>query len=406
MKSLKINLNLLLIVAFWWLSFGLLEAQNEHRGKIKATSLRQEYLPKITWIYPSSPSVDRNQRAELIFCVKSPLNLAIQSLTLVKDKKEIPLKLSQLKKGGKCGNGGSQYNYIIEFVVDDIDRELEFSVKATNEAGTSKSATRKVTAKNVDIRKLVKKLKPDFNRKKYYALIFAVNDYKNQKKLKRPIEDAQRLSRVLKEYYGFEVETYPNPTRGEVIDALNRVKKKLDPKNYKHNNLLIFYSGHGTVVDKNGYWMLKDAGDKPSSWLSNAEVLSLINTLAFNCRDILMVIDACYSGAIFTPNSEIKSGSLPIQVLNKAESYQAITSNFLRFIREDSPFVDCLAGALRNNELPFVTSSRIFNSLKSCFLSISPENIPQFRKLNVKANINIGDFIFYQKSKAVEMQRK
>lgn len=391
MKCNKITLGLILCLATLQITYG------QSGKKFSAVSLKNNYLGKIEWLYPASARITSTGQVNLKVCVKAPKDFEIKEVILLKNGVEIPMSEHQDKAEKKkypCAqNGGTIYAHTIEFFVDEIGKDVEFSVKAINNAGESISAARRILVSNTQF---PPEVFPTFDEKKYYALMFAVNDYDEafMNKLTQPLPDAMRLARVLEKQYGFEVTVVKNPTRSQALKELAAIKKKIK----YYDNLLVFYSGHGVIKEDNtGYWPLSDATKDEASWLSNAEVLAKVNSIV--CNDVLMIIDACYSGSIFTTQKGQKDigRAVSIRKLNDNPSYQAMTSGFLRRVPDAGSFLPSLLNALRENNLPLITSLKLFSDLKEDAISKNMSNIPQFRRLKVKEGVNIGDFIFYQK---------
>ena len=95
----------------------------------------------------------------------------------------------------------------------------------------------------------------DFGR--YHALVIGVNDYQYLPKLETAINDASAVADVLRQFYGFEVTLMLNPTRGDIIRALDKLRADLTER----DNLLIYYAGHGVldVEADEGFWQPVDA---------------------------------------------------------------------------------------------------------------------------------------------------
>lgn len=146
----------------------------------------------------------------------------------------------------------------------------------------------------------------DYTVRKDIALLFAVDEYDVKKGYKpfktdgqQPIQDAEKFSRMLDEF-GFETHMYKNPTAEQIDDVLRQYAKR----NYeKYDQLLIFFSGHGTTDDVTGagYFVPTD-GDKDRkarTMVSYNDIKELfkIRKGENNCRHILIIADACHSGS-------------------------------------------------------------------------------------------------------------
>ncbi|MDC0104331.1 caspase family protein, partial [Flavobacteriaceae bacterium] len=129
----------------------------------------------------------------------------------------------------------------------------------------------------------------------YHALVIGNNDYDDLPKLKTAVADAEAISAVLEDRYGFSVTKLINATRYDLIGALSELRATLS----YDTNLLIYYAGHGIVdpVTERGYWLPVDADQSNSAnWVSNDDITDMLK--AIPARHILVVADSCYSGTL------------------------------------------------------------------------------------------------------------
>ena len=129
----------------------------------------------------------------------------------------------------------------------------------------------------------------------YHALVIGNNDYGDMPNLKTAVADAEAVSQVLEERYGFTVTKLINATRHDMIGAMSELRATLS----YDTNLLIYYAGHGIVdpVTERGYWLPVDAQqNNPSNWVSNDDITDMLK--AIPARHILVVADSCYSGTL------------------------------------------------------------------------------------------------------------
>lgn len=84
--------------------------------------------------------------------------------------------------------------------------------------------------------------------------------------------DAQTVSNILKNNYGFQVTLLLDAKRSDILSKLARLRETLSSK----DNLLIYYAGHG-FLDKEGdegYWLPVDATkDNEINWISKTPPL-------------------------------------------------------------------------------------------------------------------------------------
>jgi hypothetical protein len=130
---------------------------------------------------------------------------------------------------------------------------------------------------------------------RYHALVVGINDYRSLPKLTTPIADAQALSTLLRERYGFQVTTLMNPDRYQLLSALNRYRETLTAD----DNLLLYYAGHGELdeVNQRGNWLPVDAErDNNANWIPTTVITDLLNVM--RAKQVLVIADSCYSGAM------------------------------------------------------------------------------------------------------------
>ena len=237
---------------------------------------------------------------------------------------------------------------------------------------------------------------------RYYALLIGIEDYKGPvyNRLDNPLKDAEKLRDVLTTHYTFEkqdVTLLKNPTRDEIIDAIERLEKTLKPE----DNLLIFYAGHGQW-DKDrqqGYWIPSDVlGDSRSKWLSNGEVRDSIRGI--KARHTLLITDACFGGGILSSRGAVMPPS--IQELMRLPSRTAMTSGAMTTVPDRSVFLEYLTKRLVENKEPFTTAASIFTSLQTAVIDNSPRMTDGNRTTPLYGSIQEaghegGDFIFVRR---------
>ncbi|MBL8299474.1 MAG: caspase family protein [Rhodanobacteraceae bacterium] len=127
----------------------------------------------------------------------------------------------------------------------------------------------------------------------YHALIIGNARYSAWDPLNTPHADAESVAQLLRDSYGFKTTVLLDATRGQIFRALAKLRGQLT----EQDNLLVFYSGHGTWDRGNhqGYWVPVD-GEKDSSanFVSSADVTDLISVM--RAKQVLVVADSCYSG--------------------------------------------------------------------------------------------------------------
>jgi len=129
----------------------------------------------------------------------------------------------------------------------------------------------------------------------YYALVIGNNGYRSLPELGTAVNDAEAISSLLRDRYGFEVTLLTNATRAQILTSLRKLRETL----VETDNLLIYYAGHGWL-DKEadeGYWLPVDAEkDSDVHWISNATVTGYLRSI--HAKHVMIVADSCYSGTL------------------------------------------------------------------------------------------------------------
>lgn len=159
------------------------------------------------------------------------------------------------------------------------------------------------------------------------VLVVGVNDYEGDlPNLANAENDACSIEAALVSRFGF---TSDGPligkeaTKEALFERLKSACKAL--KGRSGSRFLLYIAAHGNARarDRSGFLLLagSKSGDE-ASWLSYDILLDCLN--AFECRHMLVVLDACHSGSIHW--SAYRQGDYPQAKLNQAD-----VQNFCRF---------------------------------------------------------------------------
>ncbi len=127
----------------------------------------------------------------------------------------------------------------------------------------------------------------------YHALVIGNDNYQKMPRLETAVSDAKTLSRLLAGRFGFTVTQLTDATHEQILDALFDQQQNLG----LHDNLLVFFAGHGLYENGVAYWLPVDADPRSTTnWIStDAEVSRMLDKV--QSRHVLVVADACYAGA-------------------------------------------------------------------------------------------------------------
>ncbi|HJQ37259.1 MAG TPA: protein kinase [Thermoanaerobaculia bacterium] len=127
---------------------------------------------------------------------------------------------------------------------------------------------------------------------KFYAVVIGESRYQKIGPLPTAVNDARSVKQLLEQRYGFIVTPLENATGQQILDALRATGKQMTP----NDNLLIFYAGHGELLNDKGYWKGVDAELDRSNWISPALMKDAL--IDVPSKRTLIIADSCYSGAL------------------------------------------------------------------------------------------------------------
>ncbi|MDB5012426.1 MAG: Peptidase [Daejeonella sp.] len=164
-----------------------------------------------------------------------------------------------------------------------------------------------------------------------------------------------------------------------------------------NDNLLIFYAGHGIAEkdkfgDVDGYWIPSSAKKGlNASYISSDDINKALKRS--NSKHILVIADACFSGAFTRALSS--DASIGIQKQFSVPSRKIMASGNLEPVPDNSKFVYYLKKNLKENTQKYLTAKKLFDSFYEAILNNS-DTSPQYAAIK-----NVGDeggeFVFIKK---------
>ncbi len=163
----------------------------------------------------------------------------------------------------------------------------------------------KITELKVSIEVLSQKEK-FINKQKYYALLIGNSKYQKWDNLTSPVNDIDKIANTLEKKYKFQkVEVLKDASKDEIINAFYDMQEIVG----KDGNLLIYYSGHGMTITRQGkekhFWIPVDGTKEYKgggrSWLSTSFVKDQADTLL--ASKVLIMVDSCFSGTFVSKGS-------------------------------------------------------------------------------------------------------
>jgi hypothetical protein len=131
---------------------------------------------------------------------------------------------------------------------------------------------------------------------KYYALLIGNSEYTNWDNLVSPVNDIQKIKKVLDKSYKFEkIFTITNGTKKEILKGFQELSAISTTNDY----VLIYYSGHGEIKAEQAYWVPKDGSKKwgNGDWININELDIYLREI--NAHHLAVLVDSCYVGSKF-----------------------------------------------------------------------------------------------------------
>ncbi|MES1943961.1 hypothetical protein PC39_07599 [Salinisphaera sp. PC39] len=247
----------------------------------------------------------------------------------------------------------------------------------------------------------------------YYALVIGNRDYSRIEDLNTPVNDAREIASLLEKRYGFRVELLIDADRLAIMKTINNLHDKLD----ENDNLLVYYAGHGSLVDvgkrNTGYWLPINADPPPddSYWVPNEFVTDHLGR--FNAKRVLVIADSCYGGLLSSAPGYLMLGDSSAKANEEYIRYKLPRrSRLLISSGGDKPVIDSagdehsifagkLIDILRDND-EILTVPELFAAIEEPVRRESEASgFPQAPVLkSIKgAGHEIGDFFFVPRSK-------
>ena len=258
---------------------------------------------------------------------------------------------------------------------------------------------------------------------KFYAFICATDTYDHLEDLNNPVRDADSLSAVLSQKYGFITHVLRNPANSEAF--FRELRNFKDTARFTHRDeLLIFVAGHGIYdggFHNTGFIAFKDCDTNDVSKKSYIEYKMFVGTLdAIPCKKIMLVLDVCYGGSLSqglvsqadprkcNASMQYEKHLWPYNVTQGASVFRNLncanrvymTSGGYEYVEDGlvgghSPFAGSLLEVLQANTMPVLYSNDVYNGIKRQLDEVAGMQSPTYGRFGLDNNST--DFIFVRK---------
>lgn len=240
----------------------------------------------------------------------------------------------------------------------------------------------------------------------YHALVIGNDQYRQWTPLNTAVADAEAMSKVLHDRYGFRVTMLKDADRKQILKSLNDYRKTLSDQDH----LLVYYAGHGFLepeIDR-GYWIPVE-GDlfDNSDWIEFPAVTDLLELIP--ARQVLVVADSCFAGKLarsamgrVNPDSDEQTREALLKTMAQKKIRATLTSGGAKPVLDEggvghSVFATALLGVLTENNDALETE-RLYWTVRSRVVQAAErmkfEQIPTYGPIHMAGHEGFGDFVF------------
>ena len=194
-----------------------------------------------------------------------------------------------------------------------------------------------------------------------HLLVIGIDAYQHHRPLNNARRDAEAFRDLLTSHYQFEpahVTTLfdEEATRRNIIATLEKLDRQLTDK----DNLLIYFSGHGTMNHRKsqGFWIPVDAQKGSNAdYLSNSRVRDMLGDL--QVHHLYLIVDACFAGSMI-----LRQADQHIKLSESSPSRRVLSSGRQEVVSDGqagshSPFFLCLQHQLSQTSNSLLTAKQL-----------------------------------------------
>ena len=253
----------------------------------------------------------------------------------------------------------------------------------------------------------------------YHALIIGINDYAKWPRLQTAVKDATVIKETLITRYGFKADnvilrTDHQASRLQIIADLRYLAQSMG----KHDNLFVYYAGHGQLDDftGDGYWVPAEGALKnPGTWVANSYIKAVLSSEKLQAKNVVVIADSCYSGSMLRGGPSLMSLNdrrYKEKLAQKASlrSRQVISSGGVEPVADGgaeghSLFAYYLIDALRKNDREVIDLENLFHTRVWTKVTEIGDQRPNVGRLKTPMDQD-GQFVLYNAAWAAEHARK
>jgi hypothetical protein len=237
----------------------------------------------------------------------------------------------------------------------------------------------------------------DVTKARNFLFVVGINDYEKWPKLNNAVRDANDVTHVLMQRYGFEFDYVTilkneQATRANIYKSLRALIERVTAQ----DNLVIYYSGHGYFDEllNEGYWIPVEASTgNTGEYLSNSDILKLVGNI--DSQHTFLMADACFSGSLFADSKRGFTDNV-----ERYKSRWGLASGRLEVVSDgeigtNSPFATAVLQFLKDNDKDKIAISESVQYVKVKVAETSNQT-PLGNPLKVSGDEG-GELVLHQK---------
>lgn len=200
-----------------------------------------------------------------------------------------------------------------------------------------------------------------------YAVLIAIDRYREWAPLRKPVSDARAVRDVLaRRYYIDEfIELYDEQA---TASGIRQLFSRLADTVGRTDSVLVYYAGHG-CTDRfgTGFWIPVDGGlnaDSQDRWIPNQQIRNFLSRM--KARSVALVVDSCFSGDLL----DLQRGSLPsvesgyFRNALRYTARQVLTSGASESVPDESEFARQFRSHLESGTDPWLDPLALYDRIR------------------------------------------
>ena len=185
---------------------------------------------------------------------------------------------------------------------------------------------------------------------KTWVVFIENSSYQKFASIEGPAKDVEMMKTALSGYKIDRMVHKKNMTKTQLEQFFSTELKQLTTNN-QVNSIMIWYAGHGKLINNISYWIPVDTErDNEVTYFDVSNLKSLMSAYSKNITHTLMVTDACESGpSFYQAMRDVSSSKSCEDGFGEMKSSQVFASSGYDLAADNSEFTQTFANTLKGN---------------------------------------------------------